>query len=93
LLGAYDATPRGLREQIARAVHLVVVVHQGADGALRVQQISEVQGVSLDALRVHDIFYWSAEADGGKFVVTGYVPMFYEALRAAGESVDTSIFA
>jgi pilus assembly protein CpaF len=91
-LGAYDASPRGLREQIARAVHLVAVVHTDGNGQTRVQQISEVQGVDMDAFRINDVFYWRSEAGGGNFVATGYVPMFYEALRAAGQSVDTSIF-
>lgn len=91
-LGAYDASPRGLREQIARAVHVVAVVHQDGSGQARVQQVSEVQGVDMDAFRINDVFYWRAEGAGGNFVATGYVPMFYEALRAAGVSVDTSIF-
>ncbi len=91
-LGAFDASPRGLREQIARAVHLVVVVHHDGNGQARVQQISEVQGMDMDAFRINDVFYWRAETGGGNFVATGYVPVFYEALRAAGQAVDTSIF-
>lgn len=91
-LGAFDASPRGLREQIARAVHLVAVVHTDGNGQARVQQISEVQGIDLDSFRVNDVFYWRAEGAAGNFVATGYVPMFYEALRAAGLAVDTSIF-
>ena len=91
-LGAPDLSPRGLREQIARAAHVVVVVHHLADGSPRVQQISEIQGIDLDAFRTHDVFYFRPEGTAGQFVATGYVPMFYEALRSAGINADTRIF-
>ncbi|MEO1272788.1 MAG: ATPase, T2SS/T4P/T4SS family, partial [Myxococcota bacterium] len=92
MMGGHDVAPRGLREQIARAVHLVIIMHRQGDGALRVHQISEVQGVDLDTLRVSDIFYFRAEQDGGSFVPTGYVPQFYEALKSAGIPADAGIF-
>ncbi len=92
LLGAHDLSPRGLREQIARGVHLLVILHRTPEGGSRVQQIAEVQGVDLDAFRICDIFAWRAEAGAGSFAPTGYVPAFYEALRAAGMPADTGIF-
>jgi pilus assembly protein CpaF len=91
LLGSADLNPRGLREQIARAVHLVVVVHRTADG-YRVQQISELQGVDIDTYRLNDVFYFRAEGASGQFHPTGYVPLFYEDLRHAGVDVDLGIF-
>ena len=92
LMGAHDLAPRGLREQIARAAHLVIIMHRHGDGSIKVQQISEVQGVDLDTLRVSDIFYYRAEQGGGSFVPTGYVPQFYEALKNAGINADAGIF-
>jgi hypothetical protein len=47
--------------------------------------------VDFHHFRLNDVFYHRAEG-GGAFVATGYIPMFYEALRSAGMSVDTSIF-
>lgn len=91
LLGSSDLSPRGLREQIARAVHLVVVVHSTPTG-LRIQQVSELQGVDIDSFRVNDVFYFRAEGAGGQFHPTGYVPLFYEDLRHAGVDVDLGIF-
>jgi pilus assembly protein CpaF len=91
-LGAPGLSASGLRQQVARAVHLVAITHRDAQGTLRVQQIAELQGVDLEHYRVHDIFYFRAEGTGGQFTPTGYVPMFYEALRSAGMSVDNSIF-
>ena len=92
LLGASDVSPRGLREQIARAVDLVVVVNNTAARGFRVQQIVEVQGVDLDAFRLNDIFYYRVEGTAGDFHPTGYIPLFYEDLRHAGFDVDLSIF-
>jgi pilus assembly protein CpaF len=91
-LGATDLSPRGLREQIARAAHVVVVVHQASDGSPRVQQISEIQGIDLDSFRVSDVFYYRPEGSAGHFVATGYVPAFYETLRMAGINADTRVF-
>ncbi|MEM1349583.1 MAG: ATPase, T2SS/T4P/T4SS family, partial [Myxococcota bacterium] len=92
LLGSREVNPLGLREQIARAVDLVVVVHRVHGVGLRVQQISEVQGVDLDTFRLHDIFYYRVEAGSGQFHPTGYIPLFYEDLRHAGVDVDFNIF-
>ncbi|TXD39381.1 FHA domain-containing protein [Lujinxingia vulgaris] len=92
LLGAADLSPRGLREQVARSVNLVVVLHATSEGGFRVQQISEVQGVDLDTFRLGDVFYYRVEGGTGEFYPTGYIPMFYEDLRHAGVDVDLGIF-
>lgn len=92
LLAAGDISPRGLREQVARSVNLVVVLNNRPDGGFRVQQIAEVQGVDLDAFRLNDIFYFRVEGSAGAFHPTGYIPLFYEDLRHAGLDVDLGIF-
>lgn len=92
LLGAHDMSPRGLREQIARGVHLIVVMHTAPNGTQRVQEIAEVQGIDLDAFRICDVFVFRADMAGGSHAPTGYVPMFVEALKNAGVAVDAGIF-
>lgn len=92
ILGSQDLSPRGIREQIARAVNLVVIVSRVKHQGFRVQQISEVQGVDLDAFRLNDIFYFRVEGQDGQFHPTGYVPLFYEDLRHSGVDVDFGIF-
>ena len=91
-LGGGDLSPRGIREQIARALNLLVVVHRTQDGAVRVQQIAEVQGVDLDAFRLSDIFYFKLSGAQGAFHPTGYIPLFYEDLRQHDEDLDFAIF-
>jgi pilus assembly protein CpaF len=92
LLGSPDTSPRGLREQIARAVDVVVVVNRTRDNAFRVRQVTEVQGVDLDAFRLNDVFYYRVEGTEEQFHPTGYIPLFYEDLRHAGMDVDFDIF-
>ena len=79
-------------EQIARALDLVVIINRANDGSFRVQQISEVQGVDLDAFRLNDIFYYRVDGTTGAFHPTGYIPLFYEDLRHLGMDVDLEIF-
>jgi len=92
LLGSGDISPRGLREQIARAVNLVVVINRANDGSFRVRQVTEVQGVDLDAFRLNDVFYYRVDGTSGAFHPTGYIPLFYEDLRHMGMDVDLDIF-
>jgi len=92
LLGSHEISPRGLRDQIARAVNLVVVVNRVNDEGFRVQQITEVQGVDLDSFRLNDIFYYRVEGAEGSFHPTGYIPLFFEDLRNAGVQVEFDIF-
>ncbi len=92
LLGNPEISPRGLREQITRAVDFVVVVHRSGDNGFRIRQITEVQGVDLDAFRLNDVFYFRVEGSEENFHPTGYIPLFYEDLRHAGVEVDFDIF-
>jgi pilus assembly protein CpaF len=92
LLGNPEISPRGLREQISRAVDFVLVVHRSGDNGFRVRQITEVQGVDLDAFRLNDVFYYRVEGSEEQFHPTGYIPLFYEDLRHSGVEVDFDIF-
>ncbi len=92
LLGSSNLSPRGLREQIARAINIVVVVNRTHEGRFRVHQITEVQGVDLDAFRLNDVFYYRVEGAEGGYHPTGYVPLFFEDMRHAGANVDFGIF-
>src|SRR5690554_1492550 len=92
LLGNPASNPRGLREQIARGIDLVVVLNRSEDRGFRVRQISELQGVDLDAFRLNDVFYHRVEGNEEQFHPTGFIPLFYEDLRDAGFDVDFDIF-
>lgn len=92
LLGKPEGSPRGLREQIARAVDFVVVLNRSDDHGFRVRQICELQGIDLDAFRLNDVFYHRIEGSEEQFHPTGFIPLFYEDLRHSGFDVDFDIF-
>lgn len=92
LLGSRDISPRGMREQIARSINIVVTVNRTNEGSVRVQQIAELQGVDLDAFRLNDIFYFRTMGTAGSFHPTGYIPLFYEDLKQVMPDIDFSVF-
>ena len=92
LLGSRDISPRGMREQIARSINIVVTVNRTNEGSVRVQQIAELQGVDLDAFRLNDIFYFRTIGTAGSFHPTGYIPLFYEDLKQVMPDIDFSVF-
>lgn len=67
-----------IRELVATAFEIVVQVGRAADGALRVQSIEEVTGVSDTAFETEVVF----QHKDGNFSASGKVPTFYSALGA-----------
>ncbi len=91
LLGEDRLSARGVREQISRAVDVVVVLNRTEKG-FRTQQISEVSGVDFDSFRTQDVFYYRSAGQTGRLHPTCYVPSFYEDLKHSGFEVDFNIF-
>lgn len=91
LLGENRLSPRGVREQISRAVDVVIVLNRTENGS-KIQQISEVSGVDFDSFRTHDVFSYRSSGKSGGLHPTGYVPSFYEDLKHSGFDVDFNIF-
>jgi pilus assembly protein CpaF len=89
-LGAWDASPRALRELCAQAVHIIVQLTRWADGTRRVTSIAEVTGMDNDGPAVRELFRYQAQA--GKFAGAGVVPRFYEQLLARGHKADPALF-
>ncbi|HEY5944640.1 MAG TPA: ATPase, T2SS/T4P/T4SS family, partial [Kofleriaceae bacterium] len=67
-----------IRELVATAFEIVVTVGRAADGALRVQSIEEVTGVSETLFETEIVF----QLKDGNFSASGKVPSFYSALGA-----------
>jgi pilus assembly protein CpaF len=67
-----------IRELVATAFEIVVHVGRAADGALRVQSIEEITGVSETHFETEVVF----QLKDGNFSASGKVPSFYTALGA-----------
>lgn len=76
------------RELVASAFDVAVHVVRRPDGAMRVQSVEELLGVSEVAYDTKVLF---AARDNG-FVATGTVPRFYAELEASGLVVDRAVF-
>ena len=86
------------RRQIGSAIAIVVQVSRFADGTRRLTHISEITGLTSEAVVMQDIFVYEQEgvsSEGrvlGEFVPTGIRPNFAEKLRASGIILPPNIF-
>ena len=100
---------RGMRQQIASAIDVVIQLSRLADGGRKVMTVTELVGMEGDVITMQDLFVFDRQGvspDGkvlGRFRTTGIRPRFTEKLHAygidltdtfLGDSVDeASLFA
>jgi len=90
---------KGMRQQIAAAIDLVIQVGRLSDGRRKVMSISEINGMEGEVITMQDIFVFDQEgvhADGsvvGSFRATGIRPQFTDRLRAHGIELPPSLFS
>jgi pilus assembly protein CpaF len=98
LMAGMDLPLRAVREQIAAAFDLIVQLERLPDGARRVTQISEVQGMEGDTIVMQDVFrYVQTEFRNdrveGYFSGAGMRPKFMDKIEAWGLYLPPGIFA
>ncbi|HEY6078683.1 MAG TPA: FHA domain-containing protein [Polyangiaceae bacterium] len=90
---------RAARELLVGAYDVVIEVARLRDDRIRVLRVVELTGVTGDEIELQDIFSFSPDrtaaggAVEGTFVASGHVPQVVEAMRARGESLDSSLFS
>jgi pilus assembly protein CpaF len=98
LMSGMDLPVRAIREQVANAVDIIVQQARFSDGGRRITHISEIVGMEGEVISMHDLFVFDQigfTSDGrvqGRFKATGFVPKFYEGLRAMGLEPNLAIF-
>ena len=98
LMAGMEIPVQAIREQIASAIDLIVHQARMSDGRRRIQSVMEVTGIESGRVQMQPLFEWCprAAAAGGSpsagFQGCDTVPSFYEALRAAGVSLDLRLF-
>jgi pilus assembly protein CpaF len=97
LMAGMDLPLKAVRDQIAKAVDLVVHAARMQDGSRRITHISEVQGMEGDVITMQDIFEFEQTGfrDGkvlGSLRPTGIRPKFVERFAAQGVNLPTSLF-
>ena len=98
LMAGMDLPLRAIREQIASAFNLIVHLERLPDGARRVTQITEVQGMEGDVIVMQDVFRYVQVGfkDGrveGYHTGAGIRPKFMEKIDAWGLHLPPTIFA
>ncbi|MEN6303807.1 MAG: CpaF family protein [Armatimonadia bacterium] len=98
LMAGMELPLRAIREQIARALHLIVQLVRFRDGSRRVVSIAEVQRMENDQVVMQDIFtFHRAGLDGdgnvlGEFRPSGIRPLFTNLLEYEGIQLPAEIF-
>jgi pilus assembly protein CpaF len=89
---------KGMRQQIASAINVVVQVARLTDGTRKIVSISEITGMEGDVITMQDIFVFEREGIGGQgqvlgqFRATGIRPRFTERLKAYGIELPVALF-
>ncbi len=88
-----------MRRQIASAIDIVVHLARLSDGCRRVMNVSEIVGMEGNVITMQDLFLFERKGikeDGavnGEFRATGIRPRAAEQLKAAGISLEETLFA
>ncbi len=80
LTAGADLPLRAVREQISRAVHLIVQIERNKDGKRCISAISEVCGVDGDTVLLQSIFETSSD---GELRPSGLIPTFLDGFKKA----------
>ena len=97
-MASLDLPEKGMRQQIASAVQVVIQVSRMSDGTRKVIQISEIVGMEGDVITMQDIFgYERLGMDGdrvlGRFRASGIRPRFSDRLKAFGIDLSAILFS
>ena len=100
LMAGYELPIRAIREQMSSALNVLVHLARLRDGARRIVQISEVEGMEGDTIVLQDIFYFDHSMgfdeegrSSGHLKATGLRPKFAEKLEYMGITMAPELFA
>jgi pilus assembly protein CpaF len=89
---------KGIRQQIASAIELVIQIARLSDGTRKVVAITEITGMERDVITMQDIFVFERTGVGengrvsGRFRATGIRPKCSDRLAASGVRLPTEMF-
>ena len=98
LMAGMDLPLRAIREQISKAIEVIVQQSRMKDGTRKVTNITEVQGMEGDVIVMQDIFVYEQTGvdEHGKIIgrlgPTGIRPKFIEKLEAQGIFLPATVF-
>jgi pilus assembly protein CpaF len=90
---------KGMRQQIASAINVLIQVERLSDGQRKIVNISEITGMEGDIITMQDIFVFEREGVDeagnviGSFKATGIRPRFTDRMLAYGVELPVSLFS
>ena len=94
LMAGYEIPLVAIRQQISRAVNLIIQMRRTVEGARQVVAITEVTGFEEGHVTLQDIFVLARNRATGQtgFYPTGYNPPFLQTASNSGITVPPNLF-
>jgi pilus assembly protein CpaF len=97
LMAGMELPMAAIRDQVGRAVNLIIQQTRMHDGSRRITAITELLGMHEGHIKTQDIFHFvynkdKDSADLGQLVATGHVPSFMDRLNQRGIFLDKGVF-
>jgi pilus assembly protein CpaF len=97
LMAGMELPMAAIRDQVGRAVNLIIQQTRMHDGSRRITAITEILGMHDGHIKTQDIFHFvynkdKESADLGHLMPTGHVPSFMERLNQRGIFLDKEVF-
>jgi len=93
MMAGYEIPLVAIRQQICRAINLIVQMRRTAEGTRQVTAISEVSGLQEGRVTVQDVFVLGRARNGQVgFSSTGYTPSFIQQAQAQGIQIPGNLF-
>jgi pilus assembly protein CpaF len=97
-MAGFDIPLRGIRQQIASAIRVVVQMQRLTDGKRRMVSVQEITGMEADVVSMQEIFKFhrvGVDPDGnvlGEYRATGIRPKVMQHLEVHGVKISPEIF-
>ena len=98
MMAGFELPIKAMRQQIARAVDLIIQANRLQGGPRKVTHITEVMGMEQDMIIMQDIFRYKQvgiDQNGrayGQFEATGVRPSSRQPAEAAGIKLPSNLF-
>jgi pilus assembly protein CpaF len=92
LMAGYEIPLVAIRQQISRAVNIIVQMRRTPEGTRQINAITEVSGYRDGAVVLNDIYLLARDRQTGKlgYYATGYTPAFMGSLRSQSPQPPSS---
>lgn len=95
LMAGYEIPLTAIRQQISRAINLIVQMRRSPDGARQIIAITEVTGMHEGRVTLQDVFVLARHKANNHlgFYPTGHVPGFLQMALSSGIQVPGNLFS